>query len=237
MLQARALAGWSTRTLLGNLDQNCWDTEVCNGCNQTRRQLVWGTQYVDELIFMDVNGDPTESNDCDPDDQSGESTYDRRYFCHQGANWNVLAWSEYDDAGVGTDGRFVERYAYTPYGEFIVLKGDPDGGGEHGQVLGSSQIGNTSNAISQCRSPSGGHHPWRALLLPSPWHSGVEAIPKLWHWFVTNRDHWLVGAATQVPRLVPDAAWRLSSCGTATVSSAAAREAPRWPALPANRRR
>jgi RHS repeat-associated protein len=73
--------------------------------------------------------------------QRADGDTDCGRFCHQGANWNVLAWSEYDD-GVGTDGRFVERYAYTPYGEFIVLKGDPDGGGEHGGVLGSSQIGN-----------------------------------------------------------------------------------------------
>ena len=114
--------------------------ETRNGSNQTTRQWVWGTKYTDEILFMDVNGDPTESNDCDPDAQGGESTYDRRCFYHQDRNWNVVALTEYGD-GVGTDARLIERYAYTPYGEFIVLKGDTSSG-ELANALHTSSVGN-----------------------------------------------------------------------------------------------
>ncbi|MFH1746345.1 MAG: hypothetical protein ABIG44_04800 [Planctomycetota bacterium] len=31
------------------------------------RQWVWGTQYVDELLFMDVNFEPVVDDDCDAD--------------------------------------------------------------------------------------------------------------------------------------------------------------------------
>ena len=55
-------------------------------------------------------------------------------------DWNVVALTESDD-GVGTDGRIVERYAYTSYGEFIVLQGD-SGNGELGNVLPISSVGN-----------------------------------------------------------------------------------------------
>ncbi len=114
--------------------------ETRNGSNQTTRQWVWGTKYTDEILFMDVNGDPTESNDCDPDAQGGESTYDRRCFYHQDRNWNVVALTEYGD-GVGTDARLIERYAYTPYGQFIVLKGDT-ASGELANALHVSSVGN-----------------------------------------------------------------------------------------------
>ena len=47
---------------------------------------------------------------------------------------------ETDDA-TGTAGRVEERYAYTPYGEFIVIKGDA-GSGQLGNVLVTSSVGN-----------------------------------------------------------------------------------------------
>ena len=114
--------------------------ETRNGSSQTTFQYVWGTQYVDELVLIDKNGDPTESNDCDPDDQSGESTADARYFVHQDRNWNVVALTDYDPSG-SDEGNVVERYHYTPYGQFIVLKGD-SGNGEMGNVLPTSTVGN-----------------------------------------------------------------------------------------------
>ena len=114
--------------------------ETRNGSSQTTFQYVWGTQYVDELVLIDKNGDPTESNDCDPDDQSGESTTDERYFVHQDRNWNVVALSQYDINGTN-NGRIVERYHYDPYGQFIVLNGD-SGNGEMGNVLPTSTLGN-----------------------------------------------------------------------------------------------
>ena len=114
--------------------------ETRNGSSQTTCQYVWGWQYVDELVMIDRNGDPTESNDCDPDDQSGESTADERYFVHQDRNWNVAALTDYDPSG-SDEGNVVERYHYTPYGQFIVLKGDA-GSGEMGNVLPTSTVGN-----------------------------------------------------------------------------------------------
>ena len=114
--------------------------ETRNGSSQTTFQYVWGTQYVDELVMIDKNGDPTESNDCDPDDQSGESTADERYFVHQDRNWNVVALTDYDPSG-SDEGNVVERYHYTPYGQFIVLNGN-SGNGEWGNVLPTSTVGN-----------------------------------------------------------------------------------------------
>ena len=110
--------------------------ETRNGSNQATRQWVWGSQYVDEPILMDVNGDPGTDNTCDPDTDSGC----RRYYYHQDRNWNVLALTETDD-GTGTPGRVAERYAYTPYGQFVVLKGD-SGSGQLGNVLVASSAGN-----------------------------------------------------------------------------------------------
>ncbi|HUU96954.1 MAG TPA: RHS repeat-associated core domain-containing protein [Phycisphaerae bacterium] len=142
--------------------------ETRNGSNQATAQYVWGTQYTDELVMVDINGDATESNDCNPDDQGGESPADARYFYHQdrqpltrggsrrepvrGANvgrrptprvkgnWNVVALSEYDTGG-SNNGRIVERYSYTPYGQFVVLKGD-SGSGELGNLQPTSTVGN-----------------------------------------------------------------------------------------------
>jgi hypothetical protein len=55
--------------------------ETRNGSNQATRQWVCGTQYVDEVLLMDANGDPATSNDCDPDTAAqGELGHDRRFF-------------------------------------------------------------------------------------------------------------------------------------------------------------
>ena len=120
---------------------NKWQIlETRNGSNQATRQWVWGTRYVDEVLFMDVNGDPATSNICDADDPN-RPTGTRRYFYHQDRDWNVVALSEYGGDGLGINGRLAERYAYTPYGEFVVLKGD-SGSGELGRALPASSVGN-----------------------------------------------------------------------------------------------
>jgi len=112
--------------------------ETRNGSQQATRQWVWGTRYVDEVLFMDVNGDPGTNNLCDPDDPNApEGT--KRYHYHQDRNWNVIALTE--GAG-GVDGRIAERYSYTPYGEFVVLRGD-SGNGTLGRALHVSAVGNT----------------------------------------------------------------------------------------------
>src|SRR6185369_11986578 len=78
--------------------------ETRNGSKQSTRQGVMGTQYTDEIVFIDVNGDPTTGNDANHDsnilDTSGcrlagtaaaprgqgpydESRTDHRYFYQQ----------------------------------------------------------------------------------------------------------------------------------------------------------
>ena len=116
--------------------------ETRNGSDQATRQFMHGTQYIDEHVFMDVNGDPSNVDDCNPDtDAQGENDQDRRYFIHQDRNWNVVAVSEYDD-GVGTNGEIVERYAYTPYGSFRVFSGVNANGAEAAAASGVSSVGN-----------------------------------------------------------------------------------------------
>jgi hypothetical protein len=59
--------------------------------------------------MFENNGDPGEGDDTDPDDQTGESTDDERYFAHQDRNWNVAALSQYDPNAASTSA-LVERY-------------------------------------------------------------------------------------------------------------------------------
>jgi len=103
-------------------------------------QFAYGTQYIDEPVCMDVNSSPTHANDCDPDTSDPGGGTDRRYFYLQDRNWTVGAILETDD-GAGTAGRIAERYAYTPYGEFVVLKGDT-ASGNLGNILPASTLGN-----------------------------------------------------------------------------------------------
>lgn len=64
---------------------------------------------------------------------------DARYLVHQDRNWNVIALTDYDPDGTNA-GVVVERYSYTPYGRFAVLKGD-SGGDQLGNVLLTSAVG------------------------------------------------------------------------------------------------
>ena len=118
--------------------------ETRNGSNQATRQWVYGTQYVDEPLLMDVNLEPGTDNDCDPDNETGSEsssgTNDRRYVYHQDRNWNVVALTETADGEGGTAGAIAERYAYTPYGEFVVLAGGSGGTGGNAQL--TSSVGN-----------------------------------------------------------------------------------------------
>ena len=61
--------------------------ETRNGSSQTTMQMLPGTQYTDEWVWIEVNGDPTLDNDTSPDkttgNESSESPADARYFVHQ----------------------------------------------------------------------------------------------------------------------------------------------------------
>ncbi|MCG3126250.1 MAG: hypothetical protein CHACPFDD_01080 [Phycisphaerae bacterium] len=98
--------------------------EARNASNQSTWQSFWGTQYIDEMIFTDKNGDPTIGNDCDPDGTAGEaseSRADHRYLYHQDRNWNVIAAS---DGSAAMPGSVLERTTFRPYGDLHALVGD-----------------------------------------------------------------------------------------------------------------
>ncbi len=95
--------------------------EARNGSSQTIQQYVWGLDYIDELIQVANNSDPTEDNTCETS-----------YWACIDANFNVsrligvIGLDENSQPVYGT----VERYEYTPYGQRTVFfsagSNDPD---------------------------------------------------------------------------------------------------------------
>jgi len=83
--------------------------ETHDGSEQVIKQHVWGTQYVDELLQLAINGDPGTDNDC------VDGSEDESYWVCQDANYNVTDVFE-------SDGDLKERYTYTPYGRRSVFK-------------------------------------------------------------------------------------------------------------------
>jgi RHS repeat-associated protein len=81
--------------------------ETRNGSDILMRQHVWGTQYIDELVQIGINQHP-QTND------PGGNVCQRYFWTCQDANYNVLG-------VVMSNGRLVERYEYTPYGQRTVL--------------------------------------------------------------------------------------------------------------------
>jgi len=99
--------------------------EVRNASDQAERQFVWGTQYIDEAIVMDVDTD----NDGDCLDAGGS----KRYFYCQDGNYNVVALRE--------GSNIVERYEYDPYGNVRIFKGyDSAAGHENLTVVSDSVV-------------------------------------------------------------------------------------------------
>ena len=80
-------------------------TETRNGSDIAIKQQVWGLQYVDELVQVQVavNSDQSTDNSCDA-----------LYWVCQDANYNVLGL-------VDNHGVLAERYEYTPYGQRTVF--------------------------------------------------------------------------------------------------------------------
>ena len=127
-------------------DQRWRILEERDGSDQVLRQNVWGTRYTDELICIDVNGDPTAGDDCNPDvADPNDAEPDARYFVHQDRNWNVVALTAYspdpNDPNWPVNGAVVERYSQTPYGSFTVLEG-ADSAGREGNTRIASLVGN-----------------------------------------------------------------------------------------------
>jgi len=101
--------------------------EVRNGSDIAERQFVWGTQYIDEAICMDVDTD--SDGDCVDADGS------KRYFYLQDANYNVIA--------IRRNSTIIERYEYDPYGNVRIFKGyDSSEGHEDMTVIGDSLVDN-----------------------------------------------------------------------------------------------
>jgi len=95
--------------------------ETRDGSNQTTFQHLWGTRYIDELIWIEKNGDPAEGDDTDPDEQMGESTADERYFVHQDRNWNIRMTTRYDTSGA-SNGVALEHASVSAYGMTAYLR-------------------------------------------------------------------------------------------------------------------
>jgi len=104
-----------TRKMIDNCgDWDCtyrytWDRnwrllKTRNGSGQTLKQHVWGPRYVDEIVQLAVNTDPSADSNCEA-------------LCYplQNANFNVLGLAD-------ANGVLVERYEYTPYGQRSVYK-------------------------------------------------------------------------------------------------------------------
>ena len=79
-------------------------TRDAAGC--TLKQHLWGARYVDDLVQIAVNDDPTDANEAD---------CESFYYPMQNANFNVMGLSD-------ANGTLVERYEYTPYGQRTVYK-------------------------------------------------------------------------------------------------------------------
>jgi YD repeat-containing protein len=84
--------------------------ETRNGSEDATRQFVFGPQYVDEPIRMDVDTDVPGDGDC-------IDTGDKAFYYHQDANYNVIALT--DSAGA-----VVQYYLYDAYGKVHTHSGD-----------------------------------------------------------------------------------------------------------------
>jgi len=80
--------------------------EMRNGSDDVLKQHIWGTRYVDELLQIGINDDPTDA---------GEDDCETFYWALQDANYNVLGIVE-------SDGDLAERYEYTPYSRRTIYK-------------------------------------------------------------------------------------------------------------------
>ncbi len=106
--------------------------------DRTRQQFVWGSQYIDEAICMDVNTQTAGTGYGTCADAGS-----RRFFYCQDANYNVVALRESTHSGSPPNetitNTIVERYEYDPYGTVRVVRGwDAAGGHEAGCVVGQS---------------------------------------------------------------------------------------------------
>ena len=133
--------------------------EVRDGSDNVER-VRWtsdyGTQYIDEIVCMDVN----EDADTDP----LEST-DSRYFVHQDATWNVLCLTQ----GRGDNkGSIVEYYQYDPYGRRQVFVDDEDSNGKAwGHQVLASTVGNVLGHKGRWHEPATGKTSGRTAVRPT----------------------------------------------------------------------
>ena len=113
---------------------NRWQLlEIDNAAGVARQQFVWGTNYIDEAVCMDVDTDtnPEAEGYGDCTDSGGS----RHFFYMQDANWNVVGLWENTTSGP----LIVERYEYDPYGTVRIYRGSASAGAaEQRTVAGQS---------------------------------------------------------------------------------------------------
>ena len=87
--------------------------EIDDAGDRARQQFVWGINYIDEAVCMDVDTDTNpEAEGYGNCTDSGGS---RHFFYMQDANWNVVALREGSSV--------VERYEYDSYGAVRIYRG------------------------------------------------------------------------------------------------------------------
>ena len=68
--------------------------EIRDGSGRLTQRMLWGTPYTDELVWIEVNGDPSIGNDSNPDNEAAgeasESPPDMRHYVHQDRNGGVM---------------------------------------------------------------------------------------------------------------------------------------------------
>ena len=142
--------GLGRRTVKKIVNSADWDTtehyhydgdrliEQRDGSNQMVRQFVWGTDYVDELVQIGANLDPSDGS---------EQNCEQYFWATHDANYNVT--------GVLSDGgSLVERYEYTPYGARVVrsrgwLTADMDDDGVVGDIELALILGNWEQSTTE----------------------------------------------------------------------------------------
>jgi RHS repeat-associated protein len=120
-------AGWNPS---GDTMSRWSIVETRDGSSQTTFQHLWGTRYIDELVWIERNGDPAIGDDTDPDieatDEGSENPPDLRYVAHQDRNWDLRAITLRAPSG-SQSGLLAARFTAPPFGDNTLVVGGPSG--------------------------------------------------------------------------------------------------------------
>ncbi len=108
--------------------------ESRNGNDNTLKQHLWGLGYIDELVQIATNDDPTDTN---------ERVCESKYWACCDANYNVLG-------VVDSSGVVIERYEYTPYGQRqVFIRSGTNDTGCYAATAASKRVVTDSGTVTQ----------------------------------------------------------------------------------------